>query len=89
MALSSSRLATALEDVIRSGIGLGATAYPNLTSFCSALATAIVTEIQGHAAITSGVANGVTGTASAPVTGGNAAVPALSITNVAVTGGVG
>ena len=52
MALSASRLASALEAGIRSAEGLDATPYPGLTAFCNAVATAVVSEITGNAVVT-------------------------------------
>lgn len=60
MALDAGRLATAIENGVRSSQSLGPTPYPLLTSYCQALATAIISEITGHAEIDTGKANGYT-----------------------------
>lgn len=60
MALNAGTLATAIENGVRSSQSLGATPYPQLTSYCQALATAIVDHIKNNAEIDTGKANGYT-----------------------------
>ncbi len=84
MALDSSRLATAIENGVRSSQSLGVTSYPQLTAYCQALASAIVTEITANAQINNGLANGLTGVI-------NTTEPNINkspISNVPVTGGI-
>ena len=90
MALSSSRLAGAIESSVRTALSLGATPYPQLTAFCTSFATEIVSEITGHAELSSSTATatGTTGGAFPLNTTPVIDVPGLSIPALAVTGGI-
>lgn len=90
MAMDETRLKNALkpqiETQIRTFIGLGVTAYPELTKFSEALATAIAKEVLTEI-VTNAVLNNAkfSGTFPGTVTGATCSTP---ITNQAVTGGI-
>lgn len=84
MALNATQLGSELEQAVRSSQALGATPYPQLTSYCNAIAQAIVDHFKNNAVIKEGKANGFT--EEVETTGPN--IHKSEILNVPVTGGI-
>lgn len=82
MALNASSLAADIESGVRSSQGLGSTPYPQLTSYCQALATAIVDHIKNNAEIDNGQVN------SNNVTRSPSDTATYTIDSTTVTGGI-
>ena len=70
MALDKDRLKASLEAKIRTSQNLGATPYPQLTSYCGAVAEAIVKEITDNASVNPEKSPTVKLKVDVPVSGG-------------------
>lgn len=79
-------LKTEIEAQVRSFLGLGATPYPQLTSWAEAMGTAIATKVVDHIKTNAELDNAkFSGTFGGTVTG---ATCSTTITNQPVTGGI-